>query len=182
MPTRDDVKRAVCEAIDRQSERIVKVGETIRKHPELGFKEFKTGRLVEETMREIGLEPKGGFVGGQCSRILPLGKQNAAHADVIPGNLWAELERLCEMFERCCVILALISEDTEQVPGIGSLRLAAQNAFVGGFRFVPAAGAMMDDAKIKLLLAGTRQELGDRLNGRIQFEGTSVGIDRGGIL
>jgi amidohydrolase len=61
MPTRDDVKRAVCETIDRQSEKIVKVGETIRKNPELGFKEFKTARLVEETMREIGLEPKGGL-------------------------------------------------------------------------------------------------------------------------
>ncbi len=51
MLTRDDVKRAVCEAIDRQSEKIVKVGETIRKSPELGFKEFKTSRLVEETIR-----------------------------------------------------------------------------------------------------------------------------------
>jgi amidohydrolase len=61
MSTRDDVKRAVCETIDRQSEKIVKVGETIRKSPELGFKEFKTSRLVEETMREIGLEPKGGL-------------------------------------------------------------------------------------------------------------------------
>jgi len=61
MQSRDDVKRAVCEAIDRQSERIVTIGETIRKNPELGFKELKTGRLVEETMREIGLEPKGGL-------------------------------------------------------------------------------------------------------------------------
>ena len=61
MPSRDDLKRAVCEAIDRQSEKIVKVGETIRKSPELGFKEFKTARLVEETMREIGLDPKGGL-------------------------------------------------------------------------------------------------------------------------
>jgi amidohydrolase len=60
MPTRDDVKRAVCDSIDRQSERIVKLGETIES-PELGFKEFKTARLVEETMREIGLEPKGGL-------------------------------------------------------------------------------------------------------------------------
>ena len=44
MPTLDDVKRAVCETIDRQSEKIVTVGETIRKSPELGFKEFKTPR------------------------------------------------------------------------------------------------------------------------------------------
>jgi amidohydrolase len=61
MPTLDDVKRAVCEAIDRQSEKIVTVGETIRKSPELGFKEVKTAKLVEETMREIGLSPKSGL-------------------------------------------------------------------------------------------------------------------------
>src|SRR5574342_601218 len=61
MPSRDDVKRAVCEAIDRQNDKIIKVGETIRTNPELGFKEFKTSRLVEETLREVGLEPKGGL-------------------------------------------------------------------------------------------------------------------------
>ncbi len=61
MSTRDDLKRAVCEAIDRQSDRIVKIGDTIRRNPELGFKEFKTARLVDETMREIGLGPKGGL-------------------------------------------------------------------------------------------------------------------------
>jgi amidohydrolase len=61
MPTLDDVKRAVCESIDSQAEQITKVGDTIRRNPELGFKEFKTARLVEETMREIGLQPKGGL-------------------------------------------------------------------------------------------------------------------------
>jgi amidohydrolase len=61
MPTRDDIKRAVCESIDKQGERITQVGDTIRRNPELGFKEFKTARLVEETMREIGLELKGGL-------------------------------------------------------------------------------------------------------------------------
>ena len=61
MPTRDDVKRSVCEAIDRRAEKITAVGETIRRNPELGFKEFRTARLVEETMREIGLSPRGGL-------------------------------------------------------------------------------------------------------------------------
>ncbi|MEK7444643.1 MAG: amidohydrolase [candidate division NC10 bacterium] len=61
MPTRDDVKRSVCEAIDRRAEKIIAVGETIRRNPELGFKEFKSARLVEETMREIGLSPRGGL-------------------------------------------------------------------------------------------------------------------------
>ncbi|MEK7839233.1 MAG: amidohydrolase, partial [candidate division NC10 bacterium] len=51
----------MCEAIDRRAEKIIAVGETIRRNPELGFKEFKSARLVEETMREIGLSPRGGL-------------------------------------------------------------------------------------------------------------------------
>jgi amidohydrolase len=61
MPDRENVKRSVCEIIDRNADRIISLGETIRRQPELGFKEFKTARLVEETLREIGLEPKAGL-------------------------------------------------------------------------------------------------------------------------
>src|SRR5215831_17344317 len=61
MATRDEVKRAVCEAIDRNAERVVSLGETIRRHPELGFKEFKTARLVEETFASLGLKPSTGL-------------------------------------------------------------------------------------------------------------------------
>jgi len=58
MPTREEVKRQVCEAIDRRGEQIIKIGETIRHHPELGFKEFKTARLVEQTLKDLGLSPQ----------------------------------------------------------------------------------------------------------------------------
>src|SRR6266545_7551651 len=61
MPTRDDVKRAVCEVIDRHAERIITLGEQIRRNPELGFKEFKTARLVEETLGSLGLKPQTGL-------------------------------------------------------------------------------------------------------------------------
>jgi len=61
MATRDDVKRQVCEAIDDNAERIVALGERIRKSPELGFKEFKTARLVEETLSGLGLSPRTGL-------------------------------------------------------------------------------------------------------------------------
>jgi amidohydrolase len=61
MASRDDVKRAVCEAIDRNAERVIALGETIRRQPELGFKEFKTARLVEETFTSLGLKPRGGL-------------------------------------------------------------------------------------------------------------------------
>ena len=55
------LKREICEAIDRRAEDIVRLGETIRRHPELGFKEFRTARLVEETLRTLGLSPKTGL-------------------------------------------------------------------------------------------------------------------------
>jgi amidohydrolase len=61
MPTRSEVKQAVCEAIDRSAEQIVEVGERIRRSPELGFKEHKTARLVEETLSKLGLAPKTGL-------------------------------------------------------------------------------------------------------------------------
>ncbi|HYE92801.1 MAG TPA: amidohydrolase [Terriglobales bacterium] len=59
--TRDDLKRQVHAAIDKRADEIVRLGETIRKTPELGFKEFKTAKLVEDTLAGIGLSPKGGL-------------------------------------------------------------------------------------------------------------------------
>jgi metal-dependent amidase/aminoacylase/carboxypeptidase family protein len=61
MATRDDLKRPVCEAIDRQAERIIALGDSIRRNPELGFEEFKTARLVEEMLRDLGLSLRAGL-------------------------------------------------------------------------------------------------------------------------
>jgi amidohydrolase len=59
--TRDELKRRVLEAIDRRSEEIIGLGEQIRRHPELGFKEVRTARLVEETFQRLGLRPRPGL-------------------------------------------------------------------------------------------------------------------------
>jgi amidohydrolase len=59
--TRDEIKREVFRAIDRRADEIVTLGETIRRHPELGFKEVKTARLVEEALGQLGLAPKTGL-------------------------------------------------------------------------------------------------------------------------
>jgi amidohydrolase len=59
--TKDELKQRVIEAIDRRAAEIIGLGEQIRRHPELGFKEVKTARLVEETFRKIGLAPRGGL-------------------------------------------------------------------------------------------------------------------------
>jgi amidohydrolase len=59
--TKDDLKRQVHQAIDGHADDIVALGEQIRRHPELGFKEFKTAKLVEETLGKLGLSPRGGL-------------------------------------------------------------------------------------------------------------------------
>jgi amidohydrolase len=61
MPSRDEVKSQICAAIDRRGEQIIAIGETIRHQPELGFKEIKTARLVEQTLKEWGLSPQTGL-------------------------------------------------------------------------------------------------------------------------
>src|SRR5919204_78871 len=59
--TTNELKERVYAAIDRRAEEIVGLGERIRKQPELGFKETRTARLVEETLAGLGLKPKAGL-------------------------------------------------------------------------------------------------------------------------
>src|SRR5206468_3836377 len=59
--TKDELKRRVWEAVDRRREEIIWLGEQIRRHPELGFKEVRTARLVEETFKKLGLAPRSGL-------------------------------------------------------------------------------------------------------------------------
>jgi amidohydrolase len=59
--TKDELKRRVWEAIDRRAEEIVRLGEQVRRQPELGFKEVRTARLVEDTLGRLGLVPKTGL-------------------------------------------------------------------------------------------------------------------------
>ncbi|MCH9669840.1 MAG: amidohydrolase [Gammaproteobacteria bacterium] len=48
-------------AIERQANRIIDIGETILRNPETGFNEFKTAKLVEETLIDLGLSPQTGL-------------------------------------------------------------------------------------------------------------------------
>src|SRR5579884_2456995 len=61
MTSKDELKRAVCEAIDRHGNEIVELGETILHHPETGFNEAKTAALVADAMRALGLQPQTGL-------------------------------------------------------------------------------------------------------------------------
>ncbi len=61
MTSRDQLKRAVCETIDRHADTIIDLGETILRHPETGFNEVKTAALVAEHMSALGLAPRTGL-------------------------------------------------------------------------------------------------------------------------
>ncbi len=84
--TKDDLKRRVWEAIDRRAADIVRLGETVRRHPELGFKEFRTARLVEETLAGLGLQPKAGLAITGVRADLP-GQAGAGPTFALLGEL-----------------------------------------------------------------------------------------------
>ncbi len=96
--TKTDLMKDVHAAIDRRANEIVALGEQIRRTPELGFKEFKTARLVEDTFRSMGLAPKGGLAitgvradapghAGDGPTFALLGELDAL---VVPGHAFAD--------------------------------------------------------------------------------------------
>src|SRR6266700_203341 len=58
---KQDLKQAVCEAIDRHGNEIIELGERILHHPETGFNETRTSALVAERMGALGLMPQTGL-------------------------------------------------------------------------------------------------------------------------
>lgn len=61
MPTKEELKKLVCDAIDKNREEIIRIGETILRNPETGFKETKTAQLVASKFEELGLRPQTGL-------------------------------------------------------------------------------------------------------------------------
>lgn len=59
--TNEELKRRIHHAIDRRGEEIITLGEDIRRTAELGFKEVRTARRVEETLGRLGLAPRTGL-------------------------------------------------------------------------------------------------------------------------
>lgn len=57
----DDLKTRACEEIDRHRDELIALGMKIYQNPELGFKEFRTARLVAEKLRAMGLSPREGL-------------------------------------------------------------------------------------------------------------------------
>ena len=123
--TREELKRRVAEAVDRRAEEIIGLGEQIRRHPELGFKEVKTAKLVEGTFRRLGLEPQTGlaFTGVRAEAA---GRQG-------PGPTFALLGELDAL---------VVSGHREADPATGAAHACGHNAQVAGM--LGAAMALLD--------------------------------------
>ena len=61
MPAKEDLKKRAIEIIEKRSQEITEIGETILRNPELGYKERKTAALVEEKFRARRLTYKKGL-------------------------------------------------------------------------------------------------------------------------
>ncbi|MSQ07094.1 MAG: amidohydrolase [Dehalococcoidia bacterium] len=81
VPSKEELKRRVFSAIDSRAGEIVGVAQTILKHPEPGFREVKTARLVAGKFAEMGIPFKAGLaltgvraqlVGGSAGPTLAL--------------------------------------------------------------------------------------------------------------
>lgn len=59
--TKEELKLQVISAIDDNKERIIALGEEIFAHPELGFKEEYTSRLVKRVFEELNIPYQGGL-------------------------------------------------------------------------------------------------------------------------
>jgi len=51
----EELKAKVRKAIRKRAKEIMQIGDQIFRHPELGFKEFETAKLVQGTFRKLGL-------------------------------------------------------------------------------------------------------------------------------
>jgi amidohydrolase len=59
--TLDDLKARVCAAIDARRDTIIGIAREIATHPETGYREFKTAKVVANAFREFGLDPREGL-------------------------------------------------------------------------------------------------------------------------
>jgi amidohydrolase len=57
----DALKSAVCEAIDRRGDELIRIADDIYRHPELGFKEQRTAQIVSGFFDRLGLSHRDGL-------------------------------------------------------------------------------------------------------------------------
>ena len=174
--TREELRHQVDDAIERHADEIIEVGETIRRHPELGFKESRTAALAESKLRKLGLAPRTGLA------------MTGVRADVAggtgPGPTFALLGELDAL---------VVTGHPEADPKTGAAHACGHNAQIAGL--IGAAIGLVTTRALEHLggrvsfMAVPAEEGGDlewRLNevreGRLEFLGGKCELLRLGLL
>src|SRR5215470_16788876 len=162
--TREELKTKVYAAIDARAEAIVGIGERIRRHPELGFKEHRTARLVDEALRALGLGTRTGLASTGVRAELAGRRSGPTFA------ILGELDGL------------VVAGHPEADPASGAAHACGHNAQIAGLMGAAmglvAAGAMEHLAGSVVLFAVPAEEGGDlewrvaeRAAGRLELLG-----------
>ena len=61
MPSKEELKRRVFANIDSHADEIIRISQSILEHPEPGFREVRTSRLVSSKLRELGVPVREGI-------------------------------------------------------------------------------------------------------------------------
>ena len=65
-----ELKKKICEEIDKNRDLIIETGEKIYRNPELGYKEKETTELVYNLFKDLGLSPEKNIAVTGCSAVL----------------------------------------------------------------------------------------------------------------
>ena len=95
MATRDELKQAACAAIDRHSDELIAVSRDILEHPEPGYSEYRTARVVAEQFARLGVKFRAGLAltglkgsvkggGGNGPRVAVIGELDSLIVDGHP--------------------------------------------------------------------------------------------------
>ncbi len=139
MRTKQELKNTVAQAIDNNADRITAIADDIWKHPESGFREFRTAGIAANLLRELGLSVQEGIAytgmradltsGKPGPKLALLGEMDAL---IIPTA--AECDKTTGAFHGCghhTHIASLLGA------AIGLCLAKAQNDFSGTVAFMP---------------------------------------------
>lgn len=110
MKTKEELKKMICEAIDRRRDEIIAFADSIAAEPELGFKEVKTSEKFSSLLESLGREPK----------------KNVAHTGVVDAYKGAGSElRVAVMGELDAI---LVADHPDADPLTGAVHACGHNA------------------------------------------------------
>jgi amidohydrolase len=171
MPVKSELKKRVCNEIDKHCEEIIAVCEAVLSHPETGFKEKKTAHLVEDKFRELGFTYRKGLAVTGIKAVLK-GKQKRPAVAVI-----GELDSL------------LIPDHPHADPATGAAHACGHNAqiamLIGVATALARSGVMASlDGSVALIAAPAEEYIeleyrqGLRKQGIIEYLGGKAELIR----